>query len=79
MEPKPPEFFSKARACALAGYSRPTLDKWISGGLLRLHGSFKQVSKAELEALIGKPVDMAAWDRATITLNRQALARSEAA
>jgi len=76
-EPRVPEFFSKARACAISGYSRPTVDKWISSGLLQLHGAFKQVSRTELEALIGRPITLDLWDQATVTLNRQALARSE--
>ena len=63
-----PERMSQRRASALSGLSREAIARAIP-----VHGEFKQVSRVDLEALIGRPVDLAAWDQATIDLSRKAM------
>lgn len=77
-ELKVPDYFSKARACALSGHARGTIDRWIAAGHLRLHGDFNQISRAELEVCLRRPIDMAAWDAATVLMSHKAM-RQDAA
>ena len=78
-DPKVPELMSKARAAALAGISRPTLDSWIADGVITLVGKFNQVSTAQLARRLGRDIDIRAWGIATAKLAEEAMARNSAA
>jgi hypothetical protein len=75
MEVEVPILMSKARAAVIAGISRPTLDRWLRDDLLTTHGAFNQISRGELENLLGRSITMAVWDAATLKLNHEAIKR----
>jgi hypothetical protein len=59
-----PELFSARRAKFLSGLGRAAID-----GLPR-HGEFRQVSRTDLERLLGRKLTGQDWDRATVAINR---------
>jgi len=66
-----PEYMSARRASFISGRSPKTI------ALLPKHGPFRQVARADLEALIGHRVTVAMWDQATIEINHAGLSKRE--
>jgi CBS-domain-containing membrane protein len=63
-----PDRMSQRRAAAISGLSREAIARAIPS-----YGEFEQISRSDLEALIGRPIDLASWDAATLALSRKAM------
>ena len=69
--PDVPEFFSQRRARFLSGLGRKAVER------LPLHGTFRQIARADLERLIGRRLTAQDWNEATIAINRVGLPRAQ--
>lgn len=65
-DPKVPERCSLRRAKALTGLSDAALRPLMGGG-------YRNVAISDLERLMQRPIDLAAWDKATLAISHQAM------